>query len=65
MSDVIRISAEDTKHIVENGTGLLVCAYDDEVKCRSFHMDEAISLNEFRTKIPEISKDQEIVFFCA
>jgi hypothetical protein len=30
-----------------------------------FHIEGALSFNQFKSKLPSISKDQEIVFYCA
>ncbi len=60
-----RISPEEAYKKLKAGTALLVCAYDDEDKFRTMHLEGAISLSEFRSKLPSLSKDQEIVFYCA
>jgi hypothetical protein len=43
---------------------LLVCAYEDEEKFRKLQIQGAISFNAFKSKLPSLSKDQEIVFYC-
>jgi hypothetical protein len=65
MSEPIRISVEDARKKVSEGAALLVCAYDDDEKFKNNHLEGAISLNDFRTKLPSLSTEQEIFFYCA
>jgi hypothetical protein len=65
MEKVIRITAEETHQKLQRGEALLVCAYDSEDQFRSLQLAGAISLPEFRAKLPALSKDQEMVFYCA
>lgn len=44
---------------------LLVCAYDDDEKFQQNHLEGALSLADFRAQEDSISKDQEIIFYCA
>jgi hypothetical protein len=65
MAKVSRITPEETYQKLRVGNALLVCAYDSEEQFRSLQLAGAISLPEFRVKLPSLSKDQEIVFYCA
>ncbi len=65
MVDVIRVSPQEVMERVTSGSALFVCAYDDDEKFRNNHLEGAISLGEFKTKLPSLSKDQEIYFYCA
>ncbi len=65
MAKAIRITPEETFQKLRTGKVLLVCAYDSEEQFRNLQLDGAISLSEFREKLPSLSKDQEIVFYCA
>jgi hypothetical protein len=65
MTEPIRITVENARQRVEAGTALLVCAYDDDEKFSSYHLQGAISLNDFRAKLPSLSAEQEIIFYCA
>jgi rhodanese-related sulfurtransferase len=65
MAKVSRITPEETHQKLRAGNALLVCAYDSEAQFRSLQLLRAISLREFREKLPFLSKDQEIVFYCA
>jgi hypothetical protein len=42
---------------------LLVCAYDDDEKCAKLAIDGSISLSELRARIPDLPKDELIVFY--
>jgi rhodanese-related sulfurtransferase len=65
MADAIRIAPEEARKKVISGTALFVCAYDDEKKFKQFHPAGAIPLSEFRSKLPFLNKDHEIIFYCA
>lgn len=60
-----RVSPEEVHQKLIMGKALLICAYEDEGKFKKVHLQGAISLNEFESKLPSLSKDQEIVFYCA
>jgi len=64
-STLIRISPQEAKEKVEAGTGVVVCAYDDEEKFKRNHLAGAISLAAFRSRLASIPTDQEIIFYCA
>ncbi|MDI6854849.1 MAG: ArsR family transcriptional regulator [Deltaproteobacteria bacterium] len=63
MTQVARVSPEEIYPKIKTGEALLVCAYDDEHKFRAYHLDGAISLNEFRQKLPSLSPGREIVLY--
>ncbi len=65
MAEPIRVAPEEVRDRVTSGSALLVCAYEDEEKCRKVHLEGAISLTEFKLKLPTLAKDQEIIFYCA
>jgi hypothetical protein len=65
MATVLRISPEDIFPRVKSGDCLLVCAYDSDETFRTMRLEGAISLNDFKTRVGRLSKDQEIVFYCA
>ena len=58
-----RISPKEVYQKLKSGTVLLVCAYEDEVKFRKMRLQGAISFNEFKSKLPSLTEDQEIVFY--
>lgn len=64
MANPERIDPEETHRKVQAGTALLVCAYDSDEKFKTFPLKGAISLSSFQSRIPSLSKDQEIIFYC-
>jgi rhodanese-related sulfurtransferase len=65
MTQPVRISAEETRQRVSEGSALLVCAYDDDEKFKNNHLQGAISLNELKSRLPAMTQNQEIIFYCA
>ncbi|MEN6509152.1 MAG: hypothetical protein ABFD63_10305 [Smithella sp.] len=60
-----RISPQDAYRQVTSGQAVLVCAYEDEAKCNAMMLQGAISLKEFESRLPNLRKDQPIIFYCA
>jgi hypothetical protein len=58
-----RIGVDEARRSVSHGA-LLVCAYDDEARCRSAGLESALTLQEFQQRLPHLPKDQTIIFFC-
>jgi hypothetical protein len=56
-------SPEEVHQNLKSGKALLVCAYEDEAKFKKMHLQGAISFNEFKSRLPSLQKDQEIVFY--
>ena len=65
MTEPIRISSREARQKVLSGGALLVCAYDDDEKFKNNHLAGAISFSEFKSKLPSLAKDQEVIFYCA
>ncbi len=63
MTEPIRVAPEEIYEKVKSGKALLVCAYEDEAKFKKMQIEGAISFNEFKSRLPSIAKDQEIVFY--
>jgi hypothetical protein len=63
MTEPVRITPEEVYKKVKSGQTILVCAYEDEARFKQLKLEGAISFNEFKSKIPSLSKDQEIVFY--
>ena len=61
--NVGRISPEEVRKGLETGRILLVCAYEDDSRFKQIQLEGAISFGEFQTRLPALSKDQEIVFY--
>ncbi len=60
-----RISPVDIYPNVKSGKTLLVCGYDDDQKFKMIRLEGAISLNDFRSRLSNLAKDQDVVFYCA
>ncbi len=65
MADIERISVTDAHQEVDANHALLVCAYDDEAKCRMVNLEGSISLKSFQSRVGSLPKTQDIIFFCA
>ena len=63
MAEPVRISAKEAIKKVLSGEAILVCAYEDDEKFRNTNLEGAISLQEFRNRVPSLSKEQEIIFY--
>ena len=63
MTEPIRVSPAEVYTKVKSGKTILVCAYEDEARFKQLQLEGAISFNEFISKTPSLSKDQEIVFY--
>ena len=65
MADIERISVERAHQQVNANQALLVCAYDDDAKCRMVNLEGSISLTSFQSRVGSLLKTQEIIFYCA
>jgi hypothetical protein len=65
MVDPKRISVREAYQKVKTGQALLVCGYEDEAKFKMMGLEGALSWKEFEARVPKLSKDQEIIFYCA
>ena len=67
MTDTVeRIRPQDAvRDLRGSPPALLVCAYDDEEKCRQNRLDGSISLADFQARESSIPKSREIIFYCA
>jgi hypothetical protein len=64
-SEVARLSPEETRRRVDSGKALLICGYESDEKCQSMHLQGAETLSQFRARLPDIPKEQEVIFYCA
>jgi len=62
---VERVSVEEARREVEAGRALLVCAYEDESKCRQMPLANAITLNDLQRRIDSVPRNQTLIFYCA
>jgi hypothetical protein len=65
MAAILRVSPEEIYPRVKTGDSLLVCAYDSEETFRSMRLEGAVSLKDFKSRVSQLPKDLEIVFYCA
>ena len=65
MTEPKRVRPEEVYQKLKSGTVIFVCAYEDDAKFKKLQLQGAISFNEFKSKLPSLPKDQEIVFYCA
>ena len=65
MAEVKRISVEEAHKKVKEHQALLVCAYEDEAKCRRVNLEGSIPLSSFESGALSLPKTQEIIFYCA
>ena len=63
MTEAVRISAVEARQKVLSGEALLVCAYEDAEKFRHSHLQDAISLQDFKARLPALSREQMIIFY--
>lgn len=59
-----KISVQDAYEKVKSGKALLVCAYEKEQACSDIMLEGAITLKAFEEKLPELKRDQPIIFYC-
>ncbi len=64
MPEPVRLSPAEAKASIDSG-GYLVCAYEDEDKCRILRLEGSLTLGELRSRLAELPKDAEIIFYCA
>ena len=62
---VERIDVGAARKNVSSGQALLVCAYEDDAKCRKGRLEGSIPLARFETMAATLPKTQEIIFYCA
>jgi hypothetical protein len=60
-----RITPQDAYEKVKAGEAILVCGYEDEDRFKALRLEMAISFDEFQKMLPALSKDREIIFYCA
>jgi hypothetical protein len=63
MADMERISAQQAHTKAKSNQSLLVCAYEDEAKCRMLNLDGSISFTSFKSRVNSLPKSQEIIFY--
>ena len=62
---VPRISVKEAYEKVRAGDALLVCSYVSEERCKTMLLKGALTRQQFESQLSPLSKDQEIIFYCA
>ena len=62
---VERVSVEQARREVEAGRALLVCAYEDESKCRQMRLANALTLHDLQRRVDSVPRNQALIFYCA
>jgi hypothetical protein len=63
MVDIQRISVQQAHAKTKAKQALLVCAYDDEAKCRMLNLEGSISFASLQSRAASLPKTQEIIFY--
>jgi hypothetical protein len=63
MADIERISAQQAHAKATSNQTLLVCAYEDEAKCRMVNLEGSMSFSSFKSRVNSLPKSQEIIFY--
>jgi hypothetical protein len=64
MPEVKRIGPAEVRQRLSAGA-LFVCAYEGEQLFKRNHLEGAMSLQEFQSRLPSLDKNQEIILYCA
>lgn len=64
MAEARRMKPHEARRKVQAGEALFICAYDDEETCGQMKLEKALTMRELNTRKAEISKDQELIFYC-
>ena len=63
MKEPIRIPPQEVRKKVQAASALFVCGYDVPEKFKANQLEGSISYQEFTSRLPSLSKDQEIIFY--
>jgi hypothetical protein len=64
MTEIRRLAAEEARVRSMSGARL-VCAYESEENFQKYHLAGAISLNVLKNLVPQMIKEEEVIFYCA
>lgn len=65
MTVPVRISAEEARSKSMAGEAFLVCAYEGADQFSENNLEGAMTWQTFESRLPELSKDQPVIFYCA
>ena len=63
MADIERISAQQAHAKTKANQALLVCAYEDDAKCKILNLEGSMSFTSFKSRVQSLPKSQEIIFY--
>lgn len=58
-----RVRPAEARELVQANRALLVCAYDDWNLCDRIRLEGALTMDEFRYRLPGLSHDHTIIFY--
>lgn len=61
---ITNTTPEQAKHDAEIADALIVCAYDNEQKCRKNRIAGALTLGELRDRESDLSMQRPLIFYC-
>ena len=64
-ANVERVDVTTARQKAIAGEALLVCAYEDDAKCRKGRLEGAMPFARFEALVPSLPKSKEIIFYCA
>ena len=64
-ADVEQIDVSNARTETVRGSAVLVCGYEDDVKCRKSRLEGSISFGRFASMAQTLPKNKEIIFYCA
>lgn len=64
MIEIRRLGVQEARERCLSGSRL-VCAYEIEENFEKNHLEGAISLNELKSLVAQLSKVDELIFYCA
>jgi hypothetical protein len=65
MENDLRMVADRARQKLESGQALLVCAYDDEKRCRTMMFEGALTLKGLEDRLGSLPAETGILFYCA
>ncbi|MDH3258124.1 MAG: ArsR family transcriptional regulator [Deltaproteobacteria bacterium] len=65
MASPVRISPAEAREKAVSKDALLVCACDDGDQLRRIKLEGSITLSELRGRLPGLTKEQGLIFYCA
>lgn len=64
MSEIERIEPQPAHQHSRESDALLICAYEDEDKCRDMALSGSIPLARLSGRERELDKGTELIFYC-